>query len=143
MFFRTRARSFLCSGICRALRAFFFARRRATRSGSVALAALRSALDKWASFGPRSGLPLGTVVGVGFVDVRVIREGAPEEVRVRESRGALGDLGKVLQRSTRSLRLANLSFLGSRASISSTHSRSYLRVGIISLVNYVWSERRR
>jgi hypothetical protein len=82
-------------------------------------------------------------VGVGFVDVRVIREGAPEEVRMRESRGALGDLGKVLQRSTRSLRLANLSFLGSRASISSTHSRSYLRVGIISLVNYVWSERRR
>lgn len=125
MFFRTRARSFLCSEIGSALRAFFFAMRRATRSGSTALAALRSALDKWASRGPRSGLPLGTGVGVvGFEDGRALREGADEEEEWGSRGALLSELGRVLQRSTRSLRLANLSLPGSRASISSTHSRS-------------------
>jgi hypothetical protein len=103
------------------------------------LAALRSALDKWASCTPRSGLPLGTVVGVpvSFVDGwRVLREGAADEVRGLRS-GALSELGRVLQRSTRNLRLANLSLLSSRASISSTQSRSYFRVGIISPVKFL------
>ena len=123
VFFRTRSRSFLCSGTCNALRAFFFASRRAMRSGSTALAALRSAFDKWASRGPRSGLPLGTVMGVSFVDGCALRKEVAEGMRA--SRDALlSELGKVLQRSTRSLRLANLSLPGSKASISSTHSRS-------------------
>ena len=128
VFFRTRTRSFFCSGICRVLRAFFFASRRATRAGSTALTALRSALDRWASCVPSSGLPFGTAVGVpvSFVDGwRVLREGAADEVRGLRS-GVLSELGRVLQRSTRSLRLANLSLLGSRASISSTQSRSYI-----------------
>ncbi len=68
VFLRTRTRSFPSSGTCRALRAFFLARRRVTRSGSTALAALRSALDKWASCAPSFGLPFGTASGVGFVD---------------------------------------------------------------------------
>ncbi len=102
------------------------------RAGSTALAALRSALDKWASCAPRSGLPLGiTVVGASFVDGRrVLREGAVEEVLGLQG-GALSELGMVLQRSTRNLRLANLSLLCSRASISSTHSRSYFRIGSV------------
>ena len=126
---RTRVRSFFCSGTCSVLRAFFFARRRARRSGSTALAALRSALDKCASCAPKSGLPFGnTAVGVGFVDGRALLEGAIVE-GVAAARGLLGVLsepGKVLQRSTRNLRFANLSLPGSRASISSTHSRSCL-----------------
>ena len=75
---------------------------------------------------PRSGLPLGTIVGVSmsFVDGwRVLREGAADEVRGLRD-GALSELGRVLQRSTRNLRLANLTLPGSRASISSTQSRS-------------------
>ncbi len=142
VFFRTRIRSFFCSGTCRVLRAFFFASRRATRAESTALAALRSALDKWASCTPRSGLPLSTVLGapVGFVGGwRVLREGAADEVRGLRD-GALSDPGRVLQRSTRSLRLANLSLLGSRASISSTQSRSYFRFGIVSLVKFLDDE---
>jgi len=83
---------------------------------------------------PRLGLPLGIVVGVGFVDGWTLREG--DDVEVRGSRETLDELGRVLQRSTRSLRLANLSLPGSRASISSTHSRSCLRSGSISSVQY-------
>ena len=81
---------------------------------------------------PRSGLPLGIAVGMGFVDGRAVREGGA--VEVRGSREALDEPGRVLQRSTRSLRLANLSLPGSRASISSTHSRSCLRMENISPV---------
>ena len=70
---------------------------------------------------------------VSFVNGwRVLREGAADEAR--GLRGVtLREPGKVLQRSTRSLRLANLSLLGSRASISSTQPRSYFRVEIINL----------
>jgi hypothetical protein len=68
VFLRTRTRSLPFSGTPREFRAFFFARRRATRSGSTALAALRSSLDKWASFAPRFGLPFGKALGVGPVD---------------------------------------------------------------------------
>ena len=51
-----------------------------TCPGSTALAALQLTLDKWASRGPRSGLPLNTVAGVvGFVDGRVLHVGAAEE----------------------------------------------------------------
>jgi hypothetical protein len=106
------------------------------------LAALRSVLDKWASCTPRSGLPLGTVLGapVSFVGGwRVLREGAADEERGLRD-GALSELDRVLQRSTRSLRLANLSLLGSRASISSTQSRSYFRFGIVSLVKFLDDE---
>jgi hypothetical protein len=64
-------------------------------------------------------------VPVSFVDgCRVLREGAADEVRGLRG-DVLSELGRDLQRSTRSLRLANLSLLGSRASISSTQSRSY------------------
>ena len=80
-------------------------------------------------------------VPVSFVDGRrVLREGVAEE-EVRGLRvGALSELGRVLQRSTRSLRLANLSLFDSRASISSTHSRSYFGVGIINLIKSEVSE---
>lgn len=132
--FRTRTRSFFCSGTCRTLCAFFFARRRATRSESAAFVALRSSLGRWANCAPRSGLPLGIVVGTGFVVGWALRKG--DDVEVRGSRETLDELGSVLQRSTRSLRLANLSFPGSRASISSTHSRSCLGLENISLVQY-------
>ena len=74
------------------------------------------------------GVPVSFVGGW-----RVLREEAVDEVRGLRD-GALSEPGKVLQRSTRSLRLANLSLLGSRASISSTQPRSYYRVGVINLV---------
>ena len=123
---RTRTRSFPFSGIRRELRAFFLARRRASRSGSTALAALRSALDKWTSCAPRLGLPFGIALGVGFVTGEWVGGVVDAEVVAAEGRpGALREPGKVLQRSTRNLRFANLSLPGSSASISSTHSRSY------------------
>lgn len=126
VFLRTRTRSFPFSGTRRELRAFFLARRRASRSGSTALAALRSALDKWTSCAPRLGLPFGIALGVGFVTGEWVGGVVDAEVVAAEGRpGALREPGKVLQRSTRNLRFANLSLPGSSASISSTHSRSY------------------
>ncbi len=51
-------------------------------------------------------------------------EAAVEVVAAEGRPRPLSKPGKVLQRSTRNLRFANLSLPGSRASISSTHSRS-------------------
>lgn len=110
--------------------AFFFAILRATRSTSDALIFLRSSLGKCWIFVPSSGLPRGIVVLRALEvpeNLRGEREGLEWGVRAL---GCLDDdvvlpLGMTLQRWTRSLRLANLSLLASRAKISSTHSRSY------------------
>ena len=118
----------------------FFASRRATRSGSVALTFLRSSLGRCASFAPSSGLPLGVCFVAGTsrgADADLELEGpacgllwaedAMEDAgeRVDLNARSLGPPGRVLQRCTRSLRFANLSLDSSSARISSTHSRSY------------------
>lgn len=48
-----------------AIRAFFFAKRLATRSASVDLYCLRASFAMWASFSPSRGSPLGTTMGTG------------------------------------------------------------------------------
>lgn len=92
-----------------AIRAFFFASLLATRSASVDLICLRSSFGSPDSFSPRRGSPFGTTTVGARSFLCVTSCFVP---------------GAVLQRCTRSLRFANLSFSSSRARSSSTHSRS-------------------
>lgn len=108
--------------------ACFFAILRATRSGSAAFAFLRSSFGKCEICAPSAGLPFG----FGAVAVSRDVEGRRGAGDFAGAEGAgLANLGTtlalpgtVLQRCTRSLRFANLSWASSSARISSTHWRS-------------------
>ena len=118
LFFLARSRSFprpVITPGAKAILAFFFANLLATRSASVDLRCLRSSFDKPASFSPSDGSPFGitTAAGACFLDFGVAVTGGFEP-------------GNVLQRCTRSLRLANLSLVSSSAKSSSTHALSYM-----------------
>ena len=127
---RLRTRGFDFTPCSASSFACFFAIRRATRSGSAAFARLRSSFGKCEIRAPSAGLPFGAGPvlrdtegrrGAGvFVEVDVEVEGL-----VLANLGVtLAEPGTVLQRCTRSLRFANLSWVSSSARISSTHCRS-------------------
>lgn len=59
--------SFFPSVRSMAFLAFFFANRRATRSASLAFAALRPSLSRVRIRSPRSGSPLGITIGVAVI----------------------------------------------------------------------------
>ena len=116
---RTLSRSLFCTGtpcFANAIRAFFLATLRATRSASAALTRLRSSLDSVTSFSPSDGSPFGTGGTGTSLDGCAGSEGGAFLAEVVP--------GVDLHRWTRSFRFANLSFSGSSARISSTHVRS-------------------
>lgn len=108
--------------------AAFLANRLVTRSASAFFAVLRSSFDRWEILGPSDGSPFGidpVSVGresaaVGLRDFEILCEAFADGPGVI----LFFAPGIVLQRCTRSLRLANLSRLSAIVRISSTHSRS-------------------
>lgn len=130
---RTLSRSFTCGltpSLASAFLAFFFASLLATRSASEDLICLRSSFGRCASLSPREGSPFGIErVDIGTPGALGLEEwGDLEPSPSGRSPEAPEPPGSVLHRCTRRVRLANLSFVGSRARTSSTHSRSYRQI---------------